>query len=1506
MLKRINKKGFTLIEIVLAIALLVIALGGIAAIIIGTKNNSEKLFTQGDLQQQLVEMQDTLNNDMLATNTGMKFWVRASSGDSWEMSDGSEDHGEIFKLFAIYNVDYSDYVLKKSYLLYNGEEKILYKAEDAEQLDTSVMTSYERDIDPDPQTVIDSLGNKWTVSSLNVKSFNIDTHSFRNKRLIMYKILVEQDDVEYVSNDTVHIRNDIRINSPFLIESVQMTKIKKPSLQNISFGYDGEMHAPTELNFNSRYIERVAPSTLEASEAGHYTITYHLTSANAQWEDGTRDDIQLYWDISSKVVNIFWGVLSWPYDGQVHHTTCEITSTIMEGDECSVELQGNSIGPAPGVAHVTASLTNPNYRIGNPDDVARDIQIVAVTAEFSVKPQAISPLTYNGSKQPLITSGATSEGTILYRITERELTDGTVIQDETEFNNIVPGAVNAGKYTIEVYIKGDAYHTDSEVFTLTSKIDKVTPKITAPTPFTLTYNGKAQLLCSKGSTSFGTLYYRVAGGKKWDTEIPSATIVGKYEVEYYVEGDSNVSTTSPKSIMCEIQAVQATWSVKPDGVSLTYNGKPQEIIIGAETKNGIPMFSLDGKTFSSKRPTATDVGKYTIVCYIKGDENYADSDTIKVQSSIKKSDPVVTPPKAVEDLIYNSKSQVLITAGSTTGGTLQYKLGSSGTWGTTLPTAVNAGTYTVYYRVVGDDNYNSTAELSISATISKAFPEYVTEPTAKTNLTYNASQQILVNNGSTNHGTILYSVKLSGVGGKDSFSAYSTSAKHPGGVNAGTYEVKYYIKGDSNHTDSAAKTLKVSIAVAKTASYETPLLTYNGSQQTGVNGTHVTITGTYQATNAGTYTAYATPEENYAWSDGTTSQKTISWSIKRSPTASYTSSNPTYTGSQLVGVTATNATRSGTYQATNVGSYTAYVTPKANYAWSDGTYAKKTITWSIVGGTITVTASDGTWTYDGTPHSKAVTATPSGCTIKYKVGTSGSYSTAVPTITDVGSKTVYYEVTKTNYQTATGSFTITVTKATPVVTAPTAKNLTYNGNNQVLINAGSTTGGTLQYKLNSTGTWGTSLPSAKDAKTYTVYYRVVGNENYNDVASKSISVTIKPASATGTNPTAKNLTWNNTDQALVNAGTSSYGTYYYSLTNGSNWSTTIPKGNNAGSYTVYYYIKSSNSNYNDSSVGSVAVTINKATTTITPPTGKSLTYNGSDQTLINAGSATWGTLKYCLTQSGTYSTTLPKGKDAKTYTVYYKVDGTSNYNGASGTVSVTIKPSRLTFTTLPTANNLTYNGSNQNLITAGTANNGTVKYSIDGGNTYTTTVPKGKNAGTYTVEAYVESTNSNYSDSNPMYITVTIKKATASYNVVGTSFTYTGSTITAINNLVGCTATNTSAVNVGSYTSVITLDSNHIWSDNSVGTKTVSWSINGMFYKGNTYATNGTVKLYSNAKAACEHGSASETLSGSYKLTTFYTKSYQEVNGPYSMESAAEVSALMAQRGFVNLLDLRP
>ncbi len=277
------------------------------------------------------------------------------------------------------------------------------------------------------------------------------------------------------------------------------------------------------------------------------------------------------------------------------------------------------------------------------------------------------------------------------------------------------------------------------------------------------------------------------------------------------------------------------------------------------------------------------------------------------------------------------------------------------------------------------------------------------------------------------------------------------------------------------------------------------------------------------------------------------------------------------------------------------GTYTALFAPKGRYS---GDVVPRTFTVNKAGKGISFASSSIVKTYGDAAFTQAVTNTGTG-TVTYSSGNTNvatvNASSGQVTIKGAGTAVITATVQDNEYYTyptKTATYTLTVNKAASSVSkAPTAKSLTYSGSAQALVTAGTASGGTMQYKLNS-GSWSTSIPTATNAGSYTVYYKVVGDANHSDNSGSSVAVTInKAASSVSKAPTAKSLTFNGSAQALVNAGTPSGGTMQYKLNSGS-WSTTIPTATNAGSYTVYYKVVG-DANHSDNSGSSVAVTINR-------------------------------------------------------------------------------------------------------------------------------------------------------------------------------------------------------------------------------------------------------------------------------------------------------------------------
>lgn len=174
--------------------------------------------------------------------------------------------------------------------------------------------------------------------------------------------------------------------------------------------------------------------------------------------------------------------------------------------------------------------------------------------------------------------------------------------------------------------------------------------------------------------------------------------------------------------------------------------------------------------------------------------------------------------------------------------------------------------------------------------------------------------------------------------------------------------------------------------------------------------------------------------------------------------------------------------------------------------------------------------------------------------------------------------------------------------------------------------------------------------------------------------------------------------------------------------------------------------------------GTVTIKVNKAAPTFTAPTAQeNLTYTGQEQALITAGMTDHGTIKYSLTENGTYSQDIPTGTDAGAYTVWYRVIGDANHNDtAPASVAVSIRKKPLTITGV-TAASKPYDGTKDAGITSVT---------FDGVNL---------NRGTdYTVTANFD--DAGVGKSKNVTATVTLMgQAAKNYALEQSSFTATGS-----------------------------------------------------------------------------------------------------------------------------------
>ena len=179
--------------------------------------------------------------------------------------------------------------------------------------------------------------------------------------------------------------------------------------------------------------------------------------------------------------------------------------------------------------------------------------------------------------------------------------------------------------------------------------------------------------------------------------------------------------------------------------------------------------------------------------------------------------------------------------------------------------------------------------------------------------------------------------------------------------------------------------------------------------------------------------------------------------------------------------------------------------------------------------TITATDKKADWSADGIaiPVEGMFTITEGAGAATYTVtnGTGeGTYDaqTGKLTVTKCGTFTVKVSTAATDTYAAGAetTATLTVNKVDSTAATVTANTLIYTGSAQALVTVtGEATGGTMQYALGdangATQPYTTSIPTATDAGTYYVWYKVVGDENHSDTTPDSVTVTIQRRSSGG-------------------------------------------------------------------------------------------------------------------------------------------------------------------------------------------------------------------------------------------------------------------------------------------------------------------------------------------------------------------------------------------------------
>ena len=179
----------------------------------------------------------------------------------------------------------------------------------------------------------------------------------------------------------------------------------------------------------------------------------------------------------------------------------------------------------------------------------------------------------------------------------------------------------------------------------------------------------------------------------------------------------------------------------------------------------------------------------------------------------------------------------------------------------------------------------------------------------------------------------------------------------------------YYLTGHiidgETHFNGGAQTYIISgLEIPQNASYP-----YTGNEIIGVadDEFYTVVSGNQKATEPGTYTVELKIKDGAKWEDGTSENKTVTWTIEK-PDAKVTvpSANTglVYNGAKQTGVAEGEGYILRNNTATDAGEYAARAILKDGYIWSDGSRESKEIKWSIAKKTVAVPSAK-RLTYNG-------------------------------------------------------------------------------------------------------------------------------------------------------------------------------------------------------------------------------------------------------------------------------------------------------------------------------------------------------------------------------------------------------------------------------------------------------------------------------------------------------------------------------------------------------------
>ena len=362
-----------------------------------------------------------------------------------------------------------------------------------------------------------------------------------------------------------------------------------------------------------------------------------------------------------------------------------------------------------GILAQDVNMVTPVLYFSNPNGQGADVEKVTTwTMNWSDRNQGKYPQLNNPNKLQGIVYSSSNEGVATIKFDEE---DGIIITPEA------PGTT-----TITAYFPGkeNVYYPVSASYTLTYTDDRYTVEdlglhfslSTANAIYGDATVNTPSLETDKMPQGASYTFSSSAQGVATVDASGKVTIVGAGETVITASFAGN-NSVKPGSVSYKLTVAKKEVGLQWGTTSFTYDGNAH---VPTATATGLVGSDVCNVTVDGAQ---TNAGSYTATASALSNANYKLPAATTTTFTIAKAASAVATAPTAKALTYTGSAQELVTAGTATGGTMQYSLDAK-TYAGAIPTGTNAGSYTVYYKVVGDANHEDAAGGNVSVSIAKA------------------------------------------------------------------------------------------------------------------------------------------------------------------------------------------------------------------------------------------------------------------------------------------------------------------------------------------------------------------------------------------------------------------------------------------------------------------------------------------------------------------------------------------------------------------------------------------------------------------------------------------------------------------------------------------------------------------------------------------------------------------------------------------------------------------